>query len=129
MASTSAAPTTTTTTSTTTTSSAPKKELPHLLPLEEDDEFEEFAAEDWDDSETFGATLTKSKSTNNSGTNSSNTTNNNKGLDSLWEDNWDDDDIGDDFSVQLSLVMSSDDHPIALVGLIPEDERRLRLTS
>lgn len=26
------------------------------------------------------------------------------GLDSLWEDNWDDDDIEDDFSVQLRCV-------------------------
>ncbi|KAI0925720.1 hypothetical protein AcW1_008083 [Taiwanofungus camphoratus] len=58
--------------------------------LEEDDEFEEFAVADWDDSETplahlGGAAPGAAKS----------------GGDKLWEDNWDDDDIEDDFSVQL----------------------------
>ncbi|RXW12544.1 hypothetical protein EST38_g13310 [Candolleomyces aberdarensis] len=58
--------------------------------LEEDDEFEEFAAADWDDSETDlahlgGAAPGAAKSSG----------------DKLWEDNWDDDDIEDDFSVQL----------------------------
>lgn len=43
---------------------------------------------DWDQSNTFGATLGGGK----------------EGLDSLWDDNWDNDDIGDDFSVQLRLV-------------------------
>ncbi|KAK4050613.1 hypothetical protein OIV83_003339 [Microbotryomycetes sp. JL201] len=88
---------------------ASKKDLPHLLPLEEDDEFEEFAAEDWEDKDTFGATLQKSgtsaqatgaaSAANGAATSSSSSTG--KGLDSLWEDNWDDDDVGDDFSVQL----------------------------
>jgi hypothetical protein len=58
--------------------------------LEEDDEFEEFAVEDWDDSQTDlahlgGAAPGAAKS----------------GGDKLWEDNWDDDDIEDEFSVQL----------------------------
>ncbi|KAJ2918875.1 hypothetical protein MD484_g1517, partial [Candolleomyces efflorescens] len=58
--------------------------------LEEDDEFEEFAAADWDDAETDlahlgGAPPGAAKSSG----------------DKLWEDNWDDDDIEDDFSVQL----------------------------
>ncbi|KAL9714380.1 hypothetical protein Ac2012v2_002692 [Leucoagaricus gongylophorus] len=58
--------------------------------LEEDDEFEEFAVADWDDSQTDmahlgGAAPGAAKS----------------GGDKLWEDNWDDDDIEDDFSVQL----------------------------
>ncbi|KAJ8463941.1 hypothetical protein ONZ45_g11308 [Pleurotus djamor] len=70
----------------------PKKgdENLHLGVLEEDDEFEEFATADWDDSETDlahlgGAAPGAAKS----------------GGDKLWEDNWDDDDIEDDFSVQL----------------------------
>ncbi|KAH9940975.1 DSS1/SEM1 family-domain-containing protein [Amylocystis lapponica] len=58
--------------------------------LEEDDEFEEFPVADWDDSETDlahlgGAAPGAAKS----------------GGNKLWEDNWDDDDIEDDFSVQL----------------------------
>ncbi|KAI6155626.1 DSS1/SEM1 family-domain-containing protein [Pisolithus tinctorius] len=62
----------------------------HLGVLEEDDEFEEFPVADWDDSETdlahLGGTapgVAKS------------------GGDKLWEDNWDDDDIEDEFSIQL----------------------------
>ncbi|KAJ7650741.1 DSS1/SEM1 family-domain-containing protein [Roridomyces roridus] len=58
--------------------------------LEEDDEFEEFAVADWDDAQTDlahlgGAAPGSAKS----------------GGDKLWEDNWDDDDIEDEFSVQL----------------------------
>ncbi|KAJ3571097.1 hypothetical protein NP233_g3976 [Leucocoprinus birnbaumii] len=58
--------------------------------LEEDDEFEEFAVADWDDSKTDlahlgGAAPGAAKS----------------GGDKLWEDNWDDDDIEEEFSVQL----------------------------
>ncbi|KAF7970999.1 hypothetical protein HWV62_22255 [Athelia sp. TMB] len=58
--------------------------------LEEDDEFEEFAVADWDDAQTDlahlgGAAPGAAKS----------------GGDKLWEDNWDDDDIEDEFSVQL----------------------------
>ncbi|KIM84249.1 hypothetical protein PILCRDRAFT_818586 [Piloderma croceum F 1598] len=63
---------------------------PTLGVLEEDDEFEEFAVADWDDSHTDlahlgGAAPGSAKS----------------GGDKLWEDNWDDDDIEDEFSVQL----------------------------
>ena len=81
---------------------------PHLGVLEEDDEFEEFPVAgrfetnsfiimqrqpsclDWDDSKTDlahlgGAAPGAAKS----------------GGDKLWEDNWDDDDIEDEFSVQL----------------------------
>ncbi|KAJ3716099.1 DSS1/SEM1 family-domain-containing protein [Lentinula raphanica] len=63
---------------------------PHLGVLEEDDEFEEFAAADWDDSQTDlahlgGVAPGAAKS----------------GGDKLWEDNWDDDDIEDEFSMQL----------------------------
>ncbi|KJA19448.1 hypothetical protein HYPSUDRAFT_69195 [Hypholoma sublateritium FD-334 SS-4] len=63
---------------------------PHVGVLEEDDEFEEFPVADWKDSETDlahlgGAAPGAAKS----------------GGDKLWEDNWDDDDIEDEFSVQL----------------------------
>jgi len=63
---------------------------PTLGVLEEDDEFEEFSVADWDDSQTDlahlgGAAPGSAKS----------------GGDKLWEDNWDDDDIEDEFSVQL----------------------------
>ncbi|KAI7872298.1 DSS1/SEM1 family-domain-containing protein [Spinellus fusiger] len=54
-----------------------KKNLPQLGALEEDDEFEEFAAEEWRDNEE------------------------DKDDAHFWEDNWDDDDIEDDFSKQL----------------------------
>ncbi|KAK1227687.1 hypothetical protein PQX77_009312 [Marasmius sp. AFHP31] len=65
---------------------------PHLGVLEEDDEFEEFAAADWDDSQTdMGALVAGGQAP---GAPKS-------GGDKLWEDNWDDDDIEDDFSVQL----------------------------
>ncbi|KAG6813906.1 hypothetical protein H0H92_005755 [Tricholoma furcatifolium] len=62
----------------------------HLGVLEEDDEFEEFPVADWDDSQTDLAHLAggapgAAKS----------------GGDKLWEDNWDDDDIEDEFSTQL----------------------------
>ncbi|KAG6873956.1 hypothetical protein C0995_008995 [Termitomyces sp. Mi166 len=62
----------------------------HLGVLEEDDEFEEFEVADWDDSQTNlahlgGAAPGSAKS----------------GGDKLWEDNWDDDDIEDEFSTQL----------------------------
>ncbi|KAJ7086149.1 DSS1/SEM1 family-domain-containing protein [Mycena belliarum] len=71
----------------------PKEKEAHqaqLGVLEEDDEFEEFPSADWDDGQTDlahlgGAAPGSAKS----------------GGDKLWEDNWDDDDIEDDFSVQL----------------------------
>ncbi|KAI9314394.1 DSS1/SEM1 family-domain-containing protein [Dichotomocladium elegans] len=55
----------------------PQAEVPQLGALEEDDEFEEFAAEDWNEAD--------------------------EDLDDshFWEDNWDDDDVEDDFSKQL----------------------------
>ncbi|KAJ7183189.1 DSS1/SEM1 family-domain-containing protein [Mycena filopes] len=58
--------------------------------LEEDDEFEEFPVADWDDAQTDLAHLGGSAP----GAAKS-------GGDKLWEDNWDDDDIEDEFSVQL----------------------------
>lgn len=84
---------------TTSTTVAPKAPLPTLLPLEEDDEFEEFPSEDWDTKETYGATLTSGTST--SGAGGAAGQKQGGGLDTLWDDNWDDDDVADDFSVQL----------------------------
>ncbi|KAF7312064.1 hypothetical protein MIND_00218600 [Mycena indigotica] len=58
--------------------------------LEEDDEFEEFPAADWDDAQTdlahLGGTAPGAAKS---------------GGDKLWEDNWDDDDIEEEFSTQL----------------------------
>ncbi|KAF8638257.1 hypothetical protein AX17_002279 [Amanita inopinata Kibby_2008] len=69
----------------------PKQEkLAHLGVLEEDDEFEEFEVADWDDSQTDLAHLSGAAP----GVA-------NSGGDKLWEDNWDDDDIEEEFSVQL----------------------------
>ncbi|KAJ7593392.1 DSS1/SEM1 family-domain-containing protein [Mycena floridula] len=62
----------------------------HLGVLEEDDEFEEFPVADWDDSKTDLANLGAAAP----GAAKS-------GGDKLWEDNWDDDDVEHDFSVQL----------------------------
>ncbi|KAG8935608.1 hypothetical protein FRC03_010422 [Tulasnella sp. 419] len=71
---------------------------PQLGALEEDDEFEEFPAADWDDSETALAQL--NADANSGGKNGSGLT------DQLWEDNWDDDDIEDDFSNQLRAELA-----------------------
>ncbi|GAA5999524.1 proteasome regulatory particle lid subunit SEM1 [Rhodotorula paludigena] len=79
----------------------PSNANPQLLALQEDDEFEEFPAEDWDQKDTYGATLaakaggTAATAAGTQGGEGA------KALDSLWEDDWDDDDVGDDFSVQL----------------------------
>ncbi|KAG0349379.1 hypothetical protein BG004_007006 [Podila humilis] len=54
----------------------PAAQVPQLNGLEEDDEFEEFATEDWNEADEAQDAQ-------------------------QWDDNWDDDDIEDDFSVQL----------------------------
>ncbi|KAG9046806.1 hypothetical protein FS837_003625 [Tulasnella sp. UAMH 9824] len=72
---------------------ADQSKVPQLGALEEDDEFEEFPAADWDNSETTLANLTK----NSASSDPSKPT----AVDQLWEDNWDDDDVEDDFSKQL----------------------------
>ncbi|CAG8582486.1 25060_t:CDS:2 [Cetraspora pellucida] len=65
-----------------TTAQPQKVSIPHLGALEEDDEFEEFAAEDWNETEEDQETH-------------------------LWEDNWDDEDVEDDFSKQLRYSIGS----------------------
>ncbi|TNY21500.1 DSS1/SEM1 family-domain-containing protein [Rhodotorula diobovata] len=70
---------------------------PQLLPLQEDDEFEEFPAEDWDAKDTYASSLAAKAG----GGAAQGGPEGVKALDSLWEDDWDDDDVGDDFSVQL----------------------------
>jgi 26 proteasome complex subunit DSS1 len=69
------------TTTTTTAASKPTNKI-ELGLLEEDDEFEEFETEDWQQDEKESA---DQKDVN------------------LWEDNWDDDNIEDDFTIQLRL--------------------------
>jgi len=61
------------------TKQAPSK--PDLGLLEEDDEFEEFPAEDWTGADEDPADV------------------------NVWEDNWDDDNVEDDFSVQLKAEL------------------------
>lgn len=63
---------------------------------------------DWDDSEASLNQIStsikgKSDATSNGQANSGSAASAN---DNLWEDNWDDDDIEDDFSVQLRCVLS-----------------------
>ncbi|KAJ2708036.1 hypothetical protein FB645_000145 [Coemansia sp. IMI 203386] len=58
--------------------------------LEEDDEFEEFAAEDWVEED-----QDKDNANN-------------------WTDNWDDDDLEDDFSKQLRAELENITHPAAI---------------
>ncbi|KAL7417217.1 DSS1/SEM1 family-domain-containing protein [Mrakia frigida] len=70
-----------------------KKGLPQLGALEEDDEFEEFAQQDWDPSESSLAHL--SSASTSAAADTAPTTSN------LWEDNWDDDDVEEEFSKQL----------------------------
>ncbi|XP_069121460.1 26S proteasome complex subunit SEM1-like [Argopecten irradians] len=54
-----------------------KEKKPDLGLLEEDDEFEEFPAEDWNSADEDEKDI------------------------NVWEDNWDDDNVEDDLSVQL----------------------------
>ncbi|XP_030828513.1 26S proteasome complex subunit SEM1 [Strongylocentrotus purpuratus] len=56
--------------------------------LEEDDEFEEFPAEEWKRDE-------EDQSDNN-----------------VWEDNWDDDNVEDDFSMQLRAELEKHGHKV-----------------
>lgn len=64
---------------TTSASNQPQDQKTELGLLEEDDEFEEFEAEDWNESAKESEETEKN----------------------LWEDNWDDDNIEDDFTIQL----------------------------
>ncbi|BBN03688.1 26 proteasome complex subunit DSS1 [Marchantia polymorpha subsp. ruderalis] len=68
-----------------TTETAPKQasEEVKLDLFEDDDEFEEFETEEWDDEEGEKVALQQ------------------------WEDDWDDDDVNDDFSAQLRTELES----------------------
>ncbi|BFZ60148.1 26S proteasome complex subunit SEM1 [Saitoella coloradoensis] len=74
--------------STTTEKKPEDNKKTQLTHLEEDDEFEDFPAEDWTDAEA-GVNLPGGKT-------------------ALWEDNWDDDDVEDDFSNQLKAELEKD---------------------
>ncbi|KAG8813518.1 hypothetical protein FRC17_001539 [Serendipita sp. 399] len=70
---------------------AEEPQQPQLGVLEEDDEFEEFAVQEWKDEETDVAKyLEQSGATGGAGAPSH-----------LWEDTWDDDDVEEEFSAQL----------------------------
>ncbi|KAH8924576.1 hypothetical protein BT69DRAFT_1280459 [Atractiella rhizophila] len=86
---------------------AEKKEDTNVLgPLEEDDEFEEFDVEDWEDKESDLTNIARGKASSapvqagKAGTDGKGNT-----LDALWEDNWDDDDVDDDFSKKLRAII------------------------
>lgn len=68
----------------------PDNATSQLVSLEDDDEFEDFPAQDWDDADTeleggVGAT----------------------GENKLWEEHWDDDDADDDFSARLKQELQA----------------------
>ncbi|KAJ2004475.1 26S proteasome complex subunit SEM1 [Coemansia thaxteri] len=66
------------------------KKLPTMGALEEDDEFEEFEVEDWNEDAEDKEDI------------------------SLWDDNWDDDDLEDDFSKQLRNELEKASRPEAM---------------
>ncbi|WWC88354.1 uncharacterized protein L201_003264 [Kwoniella dendrophila CBS 6074] len=72
----------------TTAQQTEKKTLPKLGALEDDDEFEDFPATD------YGGNVLDAMQKAGDGPN-----------DNLWEDNWDDDDIEDDFTKQLRTAI------------------------
>merc|ERR1711879_174741 len=56
--------------------------------FEDDDEFEEFPADDWEKSDEAGQAVNKN----------------------AWQENWDDDDIEDDFSEKLKAILKNKNH-------------------
>ncbi|KAJ1963244.1 hypothetical protein GGI12_002165 [Dipsacomyces acuminosporus] len=66
------------------------QKLPTSGALEEDDEFEEFEAEDWNEDSEDKEDI------------------------ALWDDNWDDDDLEDDFSKQLRTELEKVSQPEAM---------------
>lgn len=56
---------------------------------------------DWDEKDTYAASLAAKAGGATQGPEGV------KALDSLWQDDWDDDDVGDDFSVQLRCVRAA----------------------
>merc|ERR1712035_47518 len=66
--------------------------------LEEDDEFEEFPAEDWKQ------------------------VNDDEKVDEVWEENWEDDNIEDDFSIQLRAELEAKGHKLEQL-VVPKSEQ------
>ncbi|KAI8324909.1 hypothetical protein GQ54DRAFT_308892 [Martensiomyces pterosporus] len=66
------------------------QKLPTTGALEEDDEFEEFEVEDWNEDAEDKEDV------------------------ALWDDNWDDDDLEDDFSKQLRVELEKASQPEAM---------------
>ncbi|CAD6888605.1 unnamed protein product [Tilletia laevis] len=88
--------------------------LPGYGPLDEDDEFDDFPVQDWPDSDTVQhATKAAAAAAAAAGSSTSNGASGSDGAglkmaggqsstgDHLWEDNWDDDDVEDEFSKAL----------------------------
>ncbi|PWN40398.1 hypothetical protein IE81DRAFT_325630 [Ceraceosorus guamensis] len=96
-------------------------ELPGHGVLEEDDEFEEFEAHDWQDSATslshIGSNTTPSGAAGAAGSSMIGergaTGSQTGGADHLWEDNWDDDDVEDDFSLALRAELEKTSHAMS----------------
>ncbi|CAO1622977.1 unnamed protein product [Sympodiomycopsis kandeliae] len=86
---------------------ASTKDLPLLGALDEDDEFEEFEVQDWDESDTIAAAVSKQQPSltmaggSTGSASGSNNGSGNSASDHLWEDNWDDDDTEDEWSKRL----------------------------
>lgn len=95
------------------------EDLPPLGVLDEDDEFEEFDVQDWNDTDTALAHLSDKNVYISNGNATSSTpsapgatvglsivggASGRTGEDHLWADNWDDDDVEDDFSKALRYV-------------------------
>ncbi|KAJ1668411.1 hypothetical protein IW140_000239 [Coemansia sp. RSA 1813] len=72
------------------TDPAAQQQTPVASMLEEDDEFEEFEVEDWNEDAEDKEDVT------------------------LWDDNWDDDDLEDDFSKQLRVELEKASQPEAM---------------
>ncbi|PAA93164.1 hypothetical protein BOX15_Mlig009011g1 [Macrostomum lignano] len=77
---------------------SPKKDVGML---EDDDEFEEFPTEDWGPADEEGSDDPDAVN--------------------VWEDNWDDDDVEDDFSKQLRAELAKQGFTAAQVPVIKQD--------
>ncbi|WFD14690.1 hypothetical protein MARU1_000696 [Malassezia arunalokei] len=87
-----------------------KHQVPTLGALDEDDEFEEFEADDWPDQDTIVGKHNTGDQPSGAATVSLDMSGSARsGGDHLWEDNWDDDDIEDEFSVALRAELAKTD--------------------
>ncbi|KAK0542968.1 hypothetical protein OC846_006571 [Tilletia horrida] len=96
--------------------------LPGFGPLDEDDEFDDFPVQDWPDSDTVlhatkAAAAAAQSSNSGGGAGLSMVGGQSSSGDHLWEDNWDDDDVEDEFSkalrAEVEKQMGSQQQPMA----------------